>query len=86
MPTTAKKLKEYEVQFSVKWVNFQLTVEAESSEQALELAYKNPMKDFAIRAGNEDVFGLSGIFGQAQKWPRSERADGGSDSYDEEED
>jgi hypothetical protein len=84
MPTTAKKLKEYEVQFSVKWVNFQLTVEAESSDAALELAYKKPMKAFTIRAGNEDVMGLAGIFRKAQDWPRAERADGCCDSSDDE--
>jgi ribosomal protein L20A (L18A) len=38
--TSVKKLKEYEVQRSMKWVNFTTTVQATSEEEAIEVAAK----------------------------------------------
>jgi hypothetical protein len=69
------KTKEVEVQWSIKWVNFSTTVEASSTENAIDLAlqeYKEKGAEaFTIRAGNEDdVDGLDGIFRAGRKWVR----------------
>ena len=58
-------VQEYEVQYSVKWVNFTTYVEATSEDAAIEkaeaLLKKNGLENFEIRANNEEVFSLEGI-------------------------
>ena len=51
---------EYEVQYSVKWVNFTRTVEAAYESQAIELAGKD-ISDFDITAGGDEVSSLDEI-------------------------
>jgi hypothetical protein len=91
----APKTKEVEVQWSIKWVNFSTTVEASSTEEAIDLAlqqYKEKgAEGFRIRAGNEDdVDGLDGIFQAGRKWCRVTDEDGNLDDgcfqFDEDED
>jgi hypothetical protein len=80
-----KKSKEYEVQWSMKWVNFQTTVQATSEEDAIAVATKsyedNGLKEFTVKARNEEVSSLEDIFKEC--WHvEANRTD---DSYDEDE-
>lgn len=52
--------KEYEVQYSVKWVNFTRTVEAATQNEAIELAGKD-LKDFDVTANGDEVSSLDEI-------------------------
>jgi hypothetical protein len=90
----APKTKEVEVQWSIKWVNFSITVDATDTENAIDLAlqeYNEKGADaFTIRAGNEDeVDGLDGIFRAGRKWVRVTDENGNLDDacfeFDEEE-
>jgi hypothetical protein len=62
--------KEYEVQYSVKWVNFTRIVEAAYESQAIELAGKD-LKDFDVTANNEEVSSLDDILDNC-RWVRAE--------------
>jgi hypothetical protein len=77
--------KEVEVQFSVKWVNFIITVEATSAEDARELAYdaykERGTDAFTIRANNEDVSSLDDIFNACPVAPRVTDDDGNLDEW-----
>jgi len=69
----------YEVQFSVKWVNFTLEdVEASSEEEAIEITLKqyeeDGLKAFTMTANNQEVTSLEGIFRLAKRWGQA-RAD-----------
>jgi hypothetical protein len=60
MEDETKKSKEYEVQFSVKWINFTATVQATSKEEAIQIAVKEDAFTATVRG--EEVFSLSDIF------------------------
>lgn len=57
----------YEVQFSLKWVNFQFETHAKHEQDAIKLAHesfkKDGLKEFTVRAGDdEDVTSLEDLF------------------------
>ena len=60
MKDKEQKPKEYEVQYSVKWVNFTATVQAISEEEAVEIAEKEDA--FVVTVRNEVVYSLEDIF------------------------
>ena len=60
MKDKEQKPKEYEVQYSVNWVNFTATVQATSEEEAIEIAEKEDA--FVVTVSNEVVCSLTDIF------------------------
>jgi hypothetical protein len=56
-----EKPREYEVQYSVKWVNFTTTVKATSEDEAIRLAGENSAEQFTVTANNEEVYSLGDI-------------------------
>jgi hypothetical protein len=62
MSREEKKQKEYEVQYSVKWVNFTTTVKATSEDEAIRIARENSAEQFTVTANNEEVYSLEDIF------------------------
>jgi hypothetical protein len=62
MSREEKKQKEYEVQYSVKWVNFTTTVKATSEDEAIRIAGENSAEQFTVTANNEEVYSLEDIF------------------------
>lgn len=73
-PLSRTKLKTYEVQYSVKWVNFTVEVKAESEKDAIRLAGEKPFSEFAATARNEEVSSLEDILDLAG-FPRVEICD-----------
>lgn len=65
------KLKTWEVQYSLKWVNFTVEVEAESEEDAIQFAGEKTFSEFVATARNEEVSSLEDIFNFAG-FPRAE--------------
>jgi len=62
----------YEVQFSLKWVNFQFETHAKHEQDAINLAHesfkKDGLKEFTVRAGDdEDVTSLEDLFNAIPK-------------------
>lgn len=57
-----EKPREYEVQYSVKWVNFTTTVKATSEDEAIRLAGENSAEQFTVTTNNEEVYSLEDIF------------------------
>jgi hypothetical protein len=85
MKDEEQKLKEYEVQYSVRWVNFTTTVQAVSEREAIKLAGVRGLKDFTIKTNNEEVNSIEDIFEHSQRWgARAECLD--EEEIDEEED
>jgi hypothetical protein len=78
-------LKEYEVQYSVKWINFSTTVQAIDEDEAIVAAGKLDFNQFTVKARNEEVESLEDIFGLAG-FPQANRTDDyGTDEEDEDE-
>jgi hypothetical protein len=85
MNNEKQKLKEYEVQYSVRWVNFTTTVQAVSEREAIKLAAMRGLRDFTIKTSDEEVNSLDDLFEHSQRWPaRVECLD--EEEIDEEED
>jgi hypothetical protein len=57
-----QKPREYEVQYSVKWVNFTTTVKATSEDEAITIADQNSWEQFTATTNNEEVYSLEDIF------------------------
>jgi hypothetical protein len=72
----AKKPKthEWEVQYSVKWINFTATVQAIDEEEAIALSGKLDFDQFTTTAKNEEVSSLEDIFAHAG-FPQANRTD-----------
>jgi hypothetical protein len=85
MKDNEQKLKEYEVQYSVRWVNFTITVQATNEHEAIKIAGVRGLKDFTIKTSDEEVNSLEDVFEHSQRWPaRVECLD--EEEIDEEED
>jgi hypothetical protein len=63
------RVRTWELQRSIKWVNFQMEVQARTEEEAIQLAWKsydeNGLKDFTVKAGDDeyaDMTSLEDIF------------------------
>jgi|SRR5271157_2999161 len=61
-----KKTKEFEVQWGVKWTNFNATVEASSPKEAFKKALELPVDELTITAGCDEVYSLSGLLNIAR--------------------
>jgi hypothetical protein len=83
--TSVKKLKEYEVQRSMKWVNFTTTVQATSEEEAIEVAAKLGCGAATVTAKNEEVTSLEDIFNACWHVEANRTDDYGDDDEDDEE-
>jgi hypothetical protein len=92
----AQKTKTVTVQVSVKWVNFDIEVEASSEENAFDLALQayqeKGVKAFSIRAGGDEVSDLDDIFHAGRRFWKVEDENGNvgehcfTHLYDEDED
>jgi hypothetical protein len=60
------EVKTYEVQWSMKWVNFATEVQAKDEDEAIEVALKsykeNGLEEFTATAKGEEVGSLEEIF------------------------
>jgi hypothetical protein len=63
--STTPKTYEWEVQYSVKWINFTTTVQAKDEEEAIELAGELDFDHFTATARNEEISSLEDIFARA---------------------
>jgi hypothetical protein len=79
------KTHEWEVQYSVKWINFTATVQATDEEEAIALSGKLDFNQFTTTAQNEEVTSLEDIFEHAE-FPRANRTDDYGNDEDEGED
>jgi hypothetical protein len=59
------KKREWEVQYSVKWVDFITIVQATDENEAIQLAEKVDFEQFTVTAKNKEVDSLEDIFGLA---------------------
>jgi hypothetical protein len=76
------KTHEWEVQYSVKWINFTATVQATDEEEAISVPGKLDFDQFTTTAKNEEVASLEDIFAHAG-FPQANRTDDFGDDEDE---
>jgi hypothetical protein len=73
------EVKAYEVQWSMKWVNFTTSVQAKDEYEAIKVAWKsyeeNKLKEFTVTANNEEVGSLEEIFDSIEFPPRADCTD-----------
>lgn len=65
-----KKKKTVEVQLSVKWVNFNVVLEASSMDDVYEQLEKLRLGAYDVTAGYEDIDSLDDLLEVARKWVR----------------
>ena len=63
--------RQYEVQYSQKWVNFTTTVKATSEDEAIKLSYEMGMDQFTVTTNNEEINSLEEILEQARDWAQA---------------
>ena len=76
------KTHEWEVQYSIKWINFTATVQATDEEEAIALSGKLDFDQFTTTAKNEEVTSLEDIFAHAG-FPQANRTGDDEDEDDE---